>query len=242
MVKQMETKGVLSVCSAGLQPAASGKHEQINTPFGPVGYKRSEAQGRQVIWLDRLAPQPPIQNPKSKIQNPLDPRAIALAARLLGAERVIALVRDPNATRPLLPPDFIEFTTGRPTTFFETIGAGYVQQDPPFCPELSQALQSAGAEPAGTLLVRDQPPVPAERAWWNERGLTLITTETQPEGALCRELELCYAVLVIPAGMDISTLLATMLAHLPPERQCACGTAVGGKWRQLPDLSSIPGT
>lgn len=223
------------------------KSQQVETPFGVVNYTHSTINGRDTLWLNRLNPQSPISNlksPISNLQNPLDPRAIATAARLLGAERVIGLVRDPNANRPLLPTDFIEFTSGRPTTFFETIGAGYVQQDPPFCPELSQALQSAGAEPAGTLLVRDELPNPAERAWWQAHGLSLITSETQPEGALCRELELCYAVLVVPAAMDIAPLLETMLAHLPVDRQCSCGTAVGGKWRPLfnQDLSSSEGT
>jgi 5'-methylthioadenosine phosphorylase len=218
--------------------------QQVETPFGVIRYKQLVMNDREVIGIDRLMPQSSIQNPKSKIQNPVDPRAIALAARLLEAERVIGLVRNAGANRPLLPTDFIEFTTGRPTTYFETLGAGYVQQDPPFCPELSQALQSAGAEPAGTLLVRDELPNPAERAWWHERGLSLITSETQPEGTLCRELELCYAVLVVPAEMDLTTLLERMLAYLPVERQCDCGTAVGGKWRQLftQDQRSFGGT
>jgi purine nucleoside phosphorylase len=211
------------------------KSQQVSTPYGVVHYERTAVNGRELIILNRLSPElstPNLQSPISKIQNPADPRAMALAARLLRAERVVGVVREAGVDRPLLPTDFIEFTTGRPTTFFETIGAGYVQQEPPFCPEISQALQSARAEPAGTLLVLDELPGAAERRWWNGR-VSLITTEIQPEGALCRELELCYAVLVVPVEMDVAPLLETMLAHLPLERQCTCGTAVGGKWQQL---------
>jgi 5'-methylthioadenosine phosphorylase len=230
----------LAIIETGKSQIQNPKSQRVDTPFGMVDYEQVAINGSEVCWLDRhplksQIPNPKFQSPKPKAQilSPVDSRAVAMAARLLGAEQVIGVVRDAGVERPVVPADFIEFSSGRPTTFFETMGAGYVQQEPPFCPEMSQALRAAGAETGRTLLVLDELPEAAERAWWNGRGVSLITPESQPEGALCRELELCYAVLVVPAGMQIAPLLATVVAHLPVERQCGCGTAVGGKWKLL---------
>ncbi|MEW5986678.1 MAG: hypothetical protein AB1791_08600 [Chloroflexota bacterium] len=200
---------------------------KIATPFGPVGYDRLALAGGEVailvaaVHVSRFTFHTPIANHQLPI--PTDPRALAYAAKALGAERVIALARDTGVERPSVPDDFIEFTTGRPTTFFTAMGAGYVQQDPPFCPELRQALLAAGAEAAGPLLILDELPPAAGRDGWAARSINLITTVTQPEGALCRELELCFAVLVAPPEMVIQSFLAAVLENLPAERGCTCG-------------------
>jgi 5'-methylthioadenosine phosphorylase len=132
------------------------------------------------------------------------------------------VVRDGGVERPSTPADFIEFTSGRPTTFFEAIGTGYVQQNPPYCPELRQTLLAAGAEETGNLLIVDALPASDVRAWWLAHHVSLISTETQPEGALCRELEMCYAVLALPATTNPKALLPEILTHLPAERGCGC--------------------
>jgi 5'-methylthioadenosine phosphorylase len=204
-----------------------GRHRRQPTPFGPVWYANGELGGKATLFLDRSM---------------VDPRAIAYAARALEAERVLALASDPAIATAVTPADTIEFTERRPTTFFETIGSGYVQQEPPFCPELRQALATAGAEAGGILLVVESPAL-TPRRWWAAQGVTCIGSETQPEGALCRELELCYAALVTPPRVPLASFLEPVLAALPPARGCGCGDTMAqarasgrlaADWREWP--------
>ncbi|MFZ0547964.1 MAG: hypothetical protein WAM60_21140 [Candidatus Promineifilaceae bacterium] len=174
------------------------------TPFGTVHYDELD----DTVVLYREAEQ--------------NPKALAYAARVLGGTWVIGVVRDGGVERPSTPGNYIEFTSGRPTTFFETIGTGYVQQDPPYCPELRQTLLEAGAEERDNLLVLDTLPTLEVRDWWLAHDVSLISAESQPEGALCRELELCYAVLALPTAMTITEMLPDILTHLPAERTCPC--------------------
>lgn len=183
-------------------PPANAARPSVRTPFGAVAYDDTASD---LIVLASAA---------------ADPRANAYAARWLGAERVIAVLTEPSVSQPVLPVDFIEFTSGRPTTFFETVGTGYVQQSPPFCPELTAALASAGAAPEGLLLILDELPPPPTRQWWRSQGIDYFTTQSQPDGALCRELEMCWAVLLTPPGFDLLPWLSG--ARLPAARTCPC--------------------
>ena len=134
---------------------------------------------------------PIIQLPGAK---QIEPQAIAYAAKALGGKRVLFVVRDVAVAEVVVAADFMEFTSGRFTTFFSEIGTGFVQQVPPFCPELRPAVSQAGAVDGGTLLVVDALPLRSVRQWWARRGIELISTRSQPEAALCRELEMCVAV------------------------------------------------
>ena len=93
---------------------------------------------------------------------------------------------------------------------------------PPFCPELRTAVLQAGAVGGGTLLVVNALPQPAVRQWWAAQGIQMISTRSQPEGALCRELEMCVAVVAVPEALDLDEWVTAVNNHLPPERQCGC--------------------
>jgi hypothetical protein len=71
-------------------------------------------------------------------------------------------------------------------------------------------------------LVVDELPEPAVRAWWQEKDVNLIATTGKPEGALCRELELCFAALALPETIPLRPLLEQIMTHLPAERTCGC--------------------
>ena len=107
----------LAVLDYRMPSRAASSPDILETPFGPVAGRRTA--GTITLAAATLP----------------DPRAAAYAARLAGAERVLAVILEPDLTQPTLPRDFIEFTDERPTTFFETVGTGYVQQQPPFCRE-----------------------------------------------------------------------------------------------------------
>lgn len=199
------------------------------TPFGVV----SGQQAGEVVRLTVTA-------------SPVAPLALAYAARLSGAERAVVLTRDAQVRQPTTPTDFAEFTSQpaeRATTFFSQVGAGYVQQTPPFCPELRQSLLQAGAADGGNLLVLDVPPSTAVQQWATAHGFALFSTASQPEGALCRELEMCMAVLALPEGVEPLAWATAVLPHLPAVRACACGQTMAfakqsGKlaadWRDWP--------
>jgi purine nucleoside phosphorylase len=150
------------------------------------------------------------------------PPALAYAAKALGAERVLLVLRDAGVLEPVVPVDFVEFTSGRFTTFFTHVGAGYVQQVPPFCPELRTAVLQAGGVEGGSLLVVDELPEPGVRRWWEAKGIELVSTRSQPEGALCRELEMCVAVAAVPEAMDVRAWVTAVYTYLPAERACGC--------------------
>lgn len=184
---------------------AGAATQTAETPFGSVEYNQVDPQ---TLLLHRTAN--------------INPKSLAYAARKLGGTRVIGIIRDSGVERPSTPNNYIEFTAGRPTTFFETVGTGYVQQNPPYCPDLSQTLSAAGTVETGNLLVVEELPKPDVSAWWLAHDVSLISTETQPEGSLCRELELCYAVLALPESFTLKDILPDIHNHLPPERNCGC--------------------
>jgi purine nucleoside phosphorylase len=179
---------------------------ELETPFGAVPFTQ-------------LPNYPITQLPEAK---QTDPSAITYAAKALGAERVLLVLRDAGVLELVAPADFVEFTNGRFTTFFSHIGTDYVQQVPPFCPELRSAVLQAGAADGGTLLVLNELPQLSLRQWWAAQGIELISTQSQPEGTLCRELEMCVAVLAVPEEMDLEDWVTAVYEHLPAERHCGC--------------------
>lgn len=176
---------------------------QIETPFGPVKGQTISPAGMILGY-------------------PATPKAMAYGAKTIGSKRGVAVVRDSGVTRPVTASDFIDFSSGRDTTFFEQIGIGYVQQQPPFCPDLSQSLLSAGAEAGGVLLVVNQLPPAGVRQWWQEQGVDLISVTSQPEGLLCRELELCFGLLAVPPHFDLTPFVEKVARLVPAGRNCPC--------------------
>ncbi len=179
---------------------------EVETPFAVVPYYQ-------------LPNGPVVQLPEAKR---FAPPAIAYAARALSGERVLFVLRDAGVDDVVVVADFVEFTNGRFTTFFSGVGTGFVQQVPPFCPELHTAVLQAGAVDGGTLLVVDVLPLPSVRQWWAARGIELISTRSQPEAALCRELEMCVAVVAVPQDIEIGEWVTAVEEHLPVERGCSC--------------------
>ena len=187
---------------------------RVETPFGAVPYFQLPNYPITQLPNYLITQLPEAKRP--------DPPALAYAAKALGAERVLLVLRDVGVPEPVVPADFVEFTSDRFTTFFAHTGTGYVQQVPPFCPELRTAVLQAGGVDGGSLLVVDELPELEVRQWWEAKGIELISRRSQPEGALCRELEMCMAVVAVPAAMDINAWITAVYAYLPAERACGC--------------------
>lgn len=194
--------------------------EQLETPFGVAGWLRVTDGW---AWLHRAAG--------------ADARAVVYAAKATGAttlvsvEEVVALNRLLRLGDWLVPDDYIEQTKGKPTTFFESRGMGYLQQSPAFpeglCAALSAALAATvGARyfERGTYLAINGPrrPTPAEARAARLWGADVVGHFALPEATLAKELEMGYAILThisttVPATPDDDLPPWMPLpSHLPP--------------------------
>ncbi len=138
-------------------------------------------------------------------------RANIYAAKLLGVERIFAWT-GPGAVsrryRPgdlVLPGDLLDFTRGRPSTFYEGKGIGFIRQRPVFCEALREAARAAAVRAGGGRRLRfggvyactegPRLETAAEIRFLASAGADLVGMTLCPEAFLARELEICYAPL-----------------------------------------------
>lgn len=133
-------------------------------------------------------------------------RANVYALKECGVQRVIAwsgpgIIN--TAFKPgdfVVPHDIIDETRNRATTFFNDTGVGFIRQNRPFCPQISEALRDALR--AGALPRREQAvyactegprlETPAEIRKLRILGADLVGMTLAPEAFLAREKEICY--------------------------------------------------
>ncbi len=160
---------------------------------GPLALRRS-AEGADV-WIQ----------PYSGLPSRTDPRATLLAAKILGAHRVLnwdaGVAINPLLRRgqPAIVVDYVDFTRHQPQTFFEREGMSSINQDPPVCTQMTAALFDAlGIAAGGVYLGVDGPrrETVAEARMFRQWGVDMIGQNIVPEITLATELELCYAGLV----------------------------------------------
>jgi len=135
-------------------------------------------------------------------------RANVYAAKRLGVARIFAWTGPgaiSRAYRPgdlVLPGDLLDFTHGRPSTFYEGKGIGFIRQHPVFCEAMRLALRGAARRrPGGRLhfggtYACTQGPrleTAAEIRFLGSAGADLVGMTLCPEAFLARELEICYA-------------------------------------------------
>jgi 5'-deoxy-5'-methylthioadenosine phosphorylase len=188
------------------------KREVISTPFGePSGpITRGSLFGQEVLFLPRHGYShslPPHQ---------VNYRANLWALREAGADAVLAVAAvggiraDMGPGRLVIPDQLIDYTWGRPSTFFED-GFGevtHIDFTEPYCDELrQQLLRAAFAEniklvDGGTYGAAQGPRLEtaAEIERMERDGCHLVGMTGMPEAALARELELCYACCAVVAN------------------------------------------
>lgn len=212
------------------------------TPYGvagPFALRQPLAGGGNGIWI-----LPYFGSPTRT-----DPRATLWAAKDLGVQRILAweslIGLDHSLDRGdiVLPTDYIDWTRRQPTTIFETTGAGYIQQTPAFCADISAALAHHLADARPAVYLGDEGPrreTAAESRMFQHwgahvRGLNLI-----PETYLAKELELCFAAIGVVTWMGadrseaapegevreadrlILAALPAIFADLPIPPTCGC--------------------
>jgi 5'-methylthioadenosine phosphorylase len=143
-------------------------------------------------------------------------RANTFAMKKMGVERIISVsavgsLREEIAPGHVVIPDqFIDRTTQRPSTFFGRGLVAHVSLADPFCKDLSGVLASAaGSEGAkvhagGTYLCMEGPQFStrAESHIYRSWGAHVIGMTNLQEAKLAREAEICFATLALATDYD----------------------------------------
>jgi 5'-methylthioadenosine phosphorylase len=196
----------------GILGDARPKSHKVATPWGPPSgpVEEGELGGVRVLFLPRHGPGHTI--PPHRVNY----RANVDALRALGAEAIVT-VSSVGSLREALPPgtfvlphQFVDFTKGRPTTFFDGGRVYHVSLADPFCPDLTREAAHVGIE-LGTPFAERKTYVCVEGPRFSTRaesaffrgfadiiGMTLV-----PEVTLARERALCYACLAMVTDYDV---------------------------------------
>lgn len=192
------------------------KLETTPTPYGEVTYRIGDYAGKTVVFIARHGQSHSIP------PHLINYRANIWALKKLGVNRIIATtaVGSMNALmKPgsfVLPDQFLDFTYGRPHTFFEGGSAGVVHVDmsEPYCSSLRLQLVELSRElklpvVSGGCYVCTQGPrfeSPAEIRMFGQLGGDIVGMTGMPELVLAREAEMCYATvsMVTNFGAGIS--------------------------------------
>jgi 5'-methylthioadenosine phosphorylase len=208
------------------------------TPFGPASLARVRHGGDRFVFLSRhgaahgLAP------------HQIDYQANIAALAQLGVRQVYATNAVGSLRLDLKPgslalfDDFIDFTRGRPLTYWEGHPAapeGVIHTDfsTPYCPALRGVLEEAAADrnvdllPRATYLCADGPRFesPAEIRMFAQWGGDVVGMTGLPEAVFAREAGMCYAAVGIVTNFGAG-LTDHPVAHEDVLAQMAVNVAV----------------
>jgi len=206
--------------------------EEIATPYGEAACFRVGLNGEEVIFLARHGAGHSL--PPHRINY----RANIWALHALGVREVVA-TQAVGSLNPHMAPghfvllsQFIDWTKGRPSTFFDGEDGRIVHVDVthPYCPRLLGALLEAGAplgsalHPDGAYACTDGPrfETALEVKALRSLGADVVGMTNVPEVVLAREAGLCYAAVCIVcnwgAGMTNNPLSHEEVLAIMAER------------------------
>jgi 5'-methylthioadenosine phosphorylase len=184
----------------------------VKTPFGNPSDKliRGRLGDSELVFLPRHG------KGHRRLPTEVNFRANIFALKKLGVERIISIsavgsLRENIAPGHLVVPDqFIDRTTQRPSTFFGKGIVAHVSLAEPFCKDLSDALvEAARAENAhvhagGTYLCMEGPQFStrAESHLYRGWNAHVIGMTNLQEAKLAREAEICFGTLALATDYD----------------------------------------
>ena len=185
---------------------------EVKTPFGKPSDKLilGKLSGAELVFLPRHG------RGHCWLPTEVNFRANIFAMKKLGVERIISVsavgsLRKEIAPGHLVVPDqFIDRTTQRPSTFFGGGIVAHVSLADPFCPELSgqlrRAAQASGAlaHNGGVYLCMEGPQFStrAESNLYRAWGADIIGMTNLQEAKLAREAEICFGTLAMATDYD----------------------------------------
>lgn len=205
-------------------PFSDPQDQRVETRFGFANVTHAKLDGRPVVFLHRHA-QP--NNPTIKTVPPhkINYRANIAALKRLGVTGILAttavgcLRADWAPGTMIVLDNFLDFTTNRAKTFFDT-RAIHIDVTYPYCDRLRSLLLDTGREigvelqDGGTYLCADGPrfETAAEIRLYQQWGADVVGMTGVPEATLAREAEISYAVVSI-ATNAAAGILPNPLSH-----------------------------
>jgi len=186
----------------------------LHTPYGPhsTGFSVGAICETPVAFV-----------PRHGLGHSIPPHRVPYRANLwalhaLGVRRILT-VSAMGGTRThfrigdvCVPDQIVDWTKGRPSTFFDGPQVVHTPFSEPFCPRLRRRLVDAGRHTSGvrvhengTVLVFDGPrfSTRAESLLFREViGADLLSMTAMPEAILARELGICYATVAVISDLD----------------------------------------
>jgi 5'-methylthioadenosine phosphorylase len=185
---------------------------EIKTPFG----RPSEKFIKGNLGETELAFLPRHGKGHRWLPTEINFRANIFAMKKLGVDRIISVSAVGSLRKQIAPGDivipdqFIDRTTQRPSTFFGSGIVAHVSLADPFCKDLAEKLAvSAASEgskvhPRGTYLCMEGPQFStrAESHLYRSWGADVIGMTNLQEAKLAREAEICFATLALATDYD----------------------------------------
>ena len=185
---------------------------EIKTPFGRPSDKfvRGIFGGTEFVFLPRHG------KGHRWLPTEINFRANIFAMKKLGVDRIISVsavgsLREEIAPGDIVIPDqFIDRTTQRPSTFFGKGVVAHVSLADPFCKDLAEKLVTAATSqggkvhPRGTYLCMEGPQFStrAESHLYRSWGADVIGMTNLQEAKLAREAEICFGTLALATDYD----------------------------------------
>jgi 5'-methylthioadenosine phosphorylase len=185
---------------------------EVKTPFGKPSDRLIRGRLGQVelVFLPRHG------KGHRWLPSEINFRANIFALKKLGVERIISVsavgsLREEIAPGHLVVPNqFIDRTTRRPSTFFGRGLVAHVSFADPFCKELSSMLvdaaraEGAQVHAAGTYVCMEGPQFStrAESYLYRSWGAHVIGMTNLQEAKLAREAEICFGTLALATDYD----------------------------------------
>jgi 5'-methylthioadenosine phosphorylase len=205
--------GIIGGSGLYAMPGLINPHQiEVDTPFGAPSdaFVAGELEGRQVVFLARHG------RGHRLMPTELNFRANIFAMKKLGVERIISvsavgsLKLEHKPTEFVIPDQFIDRTSQRPSTFFGEGIVGHVSFGDPICATVAKAIQQ-GAESAGVIAKQGgvyvcmegpQFSTRAESNLYRSWGADVIGMTNLQEAKLAREAEICYATMAMVTDYD----------------------------------------
>jgi 5'-methylthioadenosine phosphorylase len=181
----------------------------VDPPYGPPSarIRIGDVEGTGVAFMPRHGDEHTL--PPHRINY----RANLWAMKQVGVKRIVGPSAC-GALKPELEPgtfvvcdQFVDRTRMREDTFYDGPQTTHVSAAEPYCPDLSRLLADAdeGIVLGGTVVVIQGPrfSTQAESRWFSSAGWDVVNMTQYPEAWLARELELCYANLMLVTDYDV---------------------------------------
>ena len=195
-----------------MEGLAKVREVRVETPFGRPSdlYVRGELDGTEMVFLPRHG------RGHRWLPTEVNFRANIYGMKKLGVERIISVcavgsLREEIAPGHVVIPDqFIDRTTRRPSSFFGGGIVAHVSLADPFCAALCAGLGRAAEETGakvhskGTYLCMEGPQFStrAESLLYRSWGAHVIGMTNLQEAKLAREAEICFGTLALATDYD----------------------------------------